>query len=83
MNETLEAVIMAATSCRGARQLGGDVAAGGIKSLTVAENALAGALGKLNVVMEAYPDLKASASMQQLSEELTSTEIAWHSPVRA
>ena len=36
--------------------------------------ALAGALGKLNVVMEAYPDLKASANMQQLSEELTSTE---------
>ena len=34
----------------------------------------AGALGKLNVVMEACPDLKASANMQQLSEELTSTE---------
>jgi len=25
-------------------------------------------------VMEAYPDLKASANMQQVSEELTSTE---------
>ena len=31
-------------------------------------------MGKLNVVMEAYPDLKASSNMQQLSEELTSTE---------
>ncbi|GIR69420.1 MAG: hypothetical protein CM15mP74_06710 [Halieaceae bacterium] len=47
---------------------GGDVTASGIKSLAGAENALAGALGKLNVVMEAYPDLKASANMQQLSE---------------
>ena len=35
---------------------------------------LGSALGKLNVVMEAYPDLKASQNMQQLSEELTSTE---------
>ena len=35
---------------------------------------LSGALGKLNVVMEAYPDLKANENMMQLSEELTSTE---------
>ncbi|TGG95088.1 LemA family protein [Natronospirillum operosum] len=39
-----------------------------------AEGALTQALGRLNVVMEAYPDLKASQNMQQLSEELTSTE---------
>jgi LemA protein len=31
-------------------------------------------MGKLNVVMEAYPDLKASENMMQLTEELTSTE---------
>ena len=42
--------------------------------LASAENALQGALGKLNVTMEAYPDLKASENMQQLSEELTNTE---------
>ena len=35
---------------------------------------LGGALGRLNVVMEAYPDLKANQNMMQLSEELTSTE---------
>src|SRR5690606_2734503 len=29
---------------------------------------------RLNVVMEAYPDLKANQNMMQLSEELTSTE---------
>jgi len=39
-----------------------------------AEGALGGALGRLNVVMEAYPDLKANQNMMQLSEELTSTE---------
>ena len=74
--ETLEAVILARNEAASA--LGnlsdGDVTASGIKSLAGAENALAGALGKLNVVMEAYPDLKASQNMQQLSEELTSTE---------
>jgi LemA protein len=31
-------------------------------------------MGRLNVVMEAYPDLKANENMMQLSEELTSTE---------
>ena len=73
--ETLEAVIMARNEAAAALgNLGGDVTASGSKSLAGAENALAGALGKLNVVMEAYPDLKASANMQQLSEELTSTE---------
>lgn len=73
--ETLEAVILARNEAAAALgNLGGDVTASGIKSLAGAENALAGALGKLNVVMEAYPDLKASANMQQLSEELTSTE---------
>jgi LemA protein len=73
--ETLEAVIMARNEAAAALgNMGGDVTASGIKSLAGAENALAGALGKLNVVMEAYPDLKASANMQQLSEELTSTE---------
>lgn len=43
-------------------------------SLGQAEGRLAGALGRLNVVMEAYPDLKANQNMMQVSEELTSTE---------
>ena len=42
--------------------------------LAGAEGMLAGALGKLNVVVEAYPDLKANENMMQLSEELTTTE---------
>jgi LemA protein len=39
-----------------------------------AEGALAGALGKLSVVMENYPDLKANAAVADLTEQLTSTE---------
>ncbi|RUO63608.1 LemA family protein [Pseudidiomarina insulisalsae] len=42
--------------------------------LSGAENALGSALGRLNVVMEAYPELKANENMMQVSEELTSTE---------
>ncbi|QTT89590.1 LemA family protein [Pseudomonas chlororaphis] len=42
--------------------------------LSQAEGALSSAMGRLNLSMEAYPDLKASQNMQQLSEELTSTE---------
>jgi LemA protein len=45
-----------------------------MKELAGAEGALTSALGNLNIVMEAYPDLKASNNMMQLSEELTSTE---------
>ncbi|HTO56738.1 MAG TPA: LemA family protein, partial [Pseudomonadales bacterium] len=48
--------------------------AGAMAQLGQAEGALGGALGRLNVVMEAYPDLKANQTMMQLSEELTSTE---------
>ena len=45
-----------------------------IEELAGAEGALVGALGKLNVVVEAYPELKANENMMQLTEELTSTE---------
>lgn len=74
--ETLEAVIQArntaASGLDAAAKNPGD--AGAMKNLQGAEGVLAGALGKLNVVMEAYPDLKASQNMMQLSEELKSTE---------
>ncbi len=45
-----------------------------IHELMDAENVLSGAMGKLNIVMEDYPDLKANQNMMQLSEELSSTE---------
>jgi len=45
-----------------------------MKSLIGAESNLTNALGKLNIVIEAYPELKASQNMRQLHEEITSTE---------
>jgi len=42
--------------------------------LSQAEGMLGSALGKLNIVVEAYPDLKANENMMQVSEELTTTE---------
>jgi LemA protein len=74
--ETLEAVIaarnQAAQVLAAAAATPGSAAA--MQKLAGAEGNLAGALGRLNVVMEAYPDLKANQNMMQLSEELTSTE---------
>jgi LemA protein len=45
-----------------------------IKELAAAEATLGGTLGRLFALAEAYPDLKANQNMQQLQEELTSTE---------
>jgi len=45
-----------------------------IAQLSQAETKLAGAVGQFKVLIEAYPVLKASENMQQLSEELISTE---------
>ena len=74
--ETLEAVIQARNQAMAAMKLAeaapGDLAA--TQGLAGAEGALAGALGRLFALAEAYPDLKANENMMQLSEELTSTE---------
>lgn len=45
-----------------------------IRNLASQEGILQGALGRFNIAVEAYPDLKANENMMQLSEELTSTE---------
>jgi LemA protein len=74
--ETLESVIearnAAANGLSAAARHPGDADA--IRNLQGAETTLSSAMGRLNVVMEAYPDLKASENMAQLSEELKSTE---------
>jgi len=74
--ETLEAVVKARNAA--ANMLSSAAAdpgsAGAMKDLSGAEGKLAGALMNFNMVMEAYPDLKANQNMMQLSEELTSTE---------
>lgn len=45
-----------------------------VTMLAQAEQALGGSLGRLMVVAEAYPQLKADETMRSLSEELVSTE---------
>jgi LemA protein len=45
-----------------------------MKALVGAENALNQSMGKLFALVENYPDLKANQTMQQLMEELASTE---------
>jgi len=74
--ETLDAVIKARNSASSqlsaAQQKPGDAAT--MQGLGQAEGNLAGALGRFNLLVEAYPDLKANQNMMQLTEELTSTE---------
>lgn len=48
--------------------------ASAMKSLSKAESALSGSLANFYAVSENYPDLKANETVQQLMEELTSTE---------
>jgi LemA protein len=45
-----------------------------VGALAEAEQALGGSMGRLMVLAESYPELKADATMQSLGEELTSTE---------
>ncbi len=74
--ETLEAVIQARNRALSGLQAAssdpGDPDA--IQKLGAAERVLGGAMGRLLALSEAYPDLKASENMKQLTEELTSTE---------
>jgi LemA protein len=74
--ETLEAVVKARNQAiqglQAAAANPGSHAA--IAELANAEGILGSAMARLNVVVEAYPDLKASQNMLQVSEELTSTE---------
>lgn len=73
---TLEAVIAARQQAVSASQAARQPAAAAqsVLALAAAETALDGALGRLFAVAEAYPDLKADATIQTLTEELTSTE---------
>jgi LemA protein len=73
---TLEAVIKARNVAYAASQAAAanPADAGAMKGLLGAEAGLAGAMSRLMVVSEQYPDLKANQNMMQLTEEMTSTE---------
>ena len=74
--ETLEAVIKARNIALAASQsaAANPADANAVRGLVTAETGLAGALSRLMVVSEQYPDLKANQNMMQLTEEMTSTE---------
>src|SRR5438034_11478361 len=67
---TLEAVIQARNQAVKVGAAGPDT----IKQISQAENTLSSALQRLMVVVEQYPQLKATGNVAQLQEELTSTE---------
>lgn len=75
-SETLEAVVQARNQAAAANEkaAANPADAGAMQGLMGAESALTGALGRLLVTVERYPDLKANQNMSQLMEELTSTE---------
>ena len=74
--ETLTAVIearnQAVTAQKAASANPGDPTA--MQNLSQAESGLNGTLGRLLMIAESYPDLKANENMLSLQEELTSTE---------
>jgi len=74
--ETLEAVISARNGAMaGLKAASSDPSSPqALKQLSSGEGILQSALGRLNIAVEAYPELKASENMSQLTEELTSTE---------
>ncbi len=63
--ETLEGVVQARSQA---------VNASGVQEQAQAEQQLSGALGRLMLLVENYPDLKANQNFLALQEELTSTE---------
>jgi len=74
--ETLTAVIearnQASKACEEAAANPGE--SGLMGALAKAEQSLGNAMGKLNLVVEDYPELKADESLRDLHDELTSTE---------
>jgi LemA protein len=74
--DTLEAVIAARNGARNASDAARARPANAerIGALAGAEGVLAGAMKQLAVVVEAYPELKADASLRELNEELSHTE---------
>jgi LemA protein len=74
--ETLEAVIAARNQAFAAANAAAAAPTDGaaMRALAGAEGALRGVLGRLMVVVEQYPDLKANQNMMQLQEEIASTE---------
>ena len=74
--QTLEAVVAARSAAidANARAATNPADAGAVQTASTSEGNLSSALGRLLVVGEAYPSLRADAQVGRLVEELTSTE---------
>lgn len=74
--ETLEAVIQARNMAYNAQQkvAGNPNNTEAVKELRSADNQLNTQMGRMMLLVESYPDLKANQNMTTLMEELTSTE---------
>lgn len=73
--ETLEAVISARNQAKDSLgQARKDQSSQSMVNLAQSEGLLGQTLGRLFALSESYPDLKANENMQQLSEEVASTE---------
>lgn len=82
-NETLTAVTEARNHAESKRQEAstaqsagqdGNANTGVLASLAAAEQSVSGALGRMSMVMEAYPDLKADERLSELHQDIASTE---------
>ena len=78
--ETLDAVVAARNQAQQARRAASDKPEDGpaVALLSQAEGVLSGAMSRFMALAEAYPDLKASTTMQQLMQDqaVTESEIA-------
>lgn len=72
--ETLEGVIKARAEATQTKIDAGDLTPEKIAAFQKAQSGLAGALGKLMVVVERYPDLKANQNFLELQSQLEGTE---------
>lgn len=74
--ETLDKIIQARNGAKEAAQQAAQNPSDAklMEKLNIAESGLTSGLGRLFALVENYPDLKANQTMQQLMEELTTTE---------
>lgn len=72
--ETFDAVVQARAAATQVHVDPAGITAEQITAMAGAESTLGGALGKLMMIAEAYPDLKANQNFAQLQSELTDTE---------
>lgn len=72
--DTLKAVVEARAKATSVNVNAGDLNQGNLNKFSKAQGGLSSALGRLMVVVEKYPDLKANANFRDLQVQLEGTE---------